>query len=57
MAEGKIMKCTCRHEGQDALYGKGMRYWTPCGKGKDQGKDFRCTVCGASTSGSIKKKK
>jgi hypothetical protein len=55
--EGKVMKCTCQHEGQDALYGKGIRYWNPCGKGKDQGTSYRCTVCGTSTNGSIKKKK
>lgn len=55
--EGKVMKCTCQHEGQDAMYGKGMRYWNPCGKGKDQGSSYRCTVCGISTNGSVKKKK
>lgn len=57
MAEGKIMRCDCKSDFQDQLYGKGMRYWNPCGKGKDQGGSFRCTVCGNTTAGASKKKK
>lgn len=57
MAEGKIMHCDCKSDFQDQLYGKGMRYWNPCGKGKDQGESFRCTVCGNTTAGASKKKK
>lgn len=56
MAECKIMKCTCKHEEQDQMYGKQNRVWNPIGKGSDLGKDYRCSVCGKSTSGSTKKK-
>lgn len=46
-----IIKCNCKHEGQDALHGKGMRLHNP---GVRQGKDaivkFRCTVCGDQKS-------
>jgi len=37
----KILKCTCKHEGQDKLHGPGKRV-------HNQTKDhdvFRCTVC------------
>lgn len=57
MAECKIMKCTCTSDFQDSVYGKGMRVFNPIGKGKDQGKDYICTVCGKTTSGVLKKKK
>lgn len=48
MADCKIAKCICAHEGQDQLYSKGKRLFNPIGKGKDQGTDYRCTVCGRS---------
>lgn len=57
MAESKIIKCTCKHEFQDATYGAGMRVFNPQGKGKDQGSSYVCTVCGYSTGGTYKKKK
>lgn len=37
------MKCSCKHEFQDKLYGAFMRVWTLC-KG---GASARCTVCRA----------
>lgn len=38
-----IATCTCSHEEQDKLYGKGRRVFNPMGlKGKSGG---RCTVC------------
>ena len=40
----EVKKCTCQHECQDELYGKGMRVHTKCNKGD------RCTVC-ATVSG------
>lgn len=45
--EIKLIKCTCSHEVQDALYGKGMRVHNPAGKSgtKDFGVKARCTVC------------
>lgn len=46
MAECKVMKCSCKHEGQDALYGVGMRLFNPTGKGSSQGDSYVCTVCG-----------
>lgn len=57
MAECKIMKCSCQHEFQDQMYGKGMRVWNPTGKGSNQGDGYVCTVCGATTNGGTKKKK
>lgn len=43
MAECKIAKCTCKHEFQDATYGKGMRVFNPAGDKQSGG---RCSVCG-----------
>lgn len=37
-----IRKCDCKHEGQDAIHGVGMRVKNPS---KD-GDKFICTVCG-----------
>lgn len=37
-----ILKCSCQHEFQDSLYGKGNRLCNPC---KKQEHLFRCTVC------------
>ena len=36
----KVKKCTCQHEEQDKLYGKGNRLMNESTKG------LRCTVCG-----------
>ena len=38
-----IKKCTCEHEQQDKMHGKGMRVHNECAKG------VRCTVCGNVT--------
>ena len=43
--EPKILPCNCKHEQQDAMYGKGMRLHNPGGKGKDYGTKWYCTVC------------
>lgn len=41
-----IIKCTCKHEFQDARYGKGIRVHNKI-KSKSSGmEEFRCTVCG-----------
>lgn len=37
-----VMSCTCQHQAQDALYGKGRRLHNLCGKQQDK---YRCTVC------------
>lgn len=37
-----ILKCTCKSEFQDMLYGKNMRYFNRT----EDGKGGRCTVCG-----------
>lgn len=55
MAESKIMKCTCKHEYQDQVYGKGMRVCNPIGKSQDSG--YKCTVCGAIIGGTSTKRK
>lgn len=36
-----IIKCSCKHEFQDSMYGKGNRVSTPMKNGQ-----LRCTVCG-----------
>lgn len=36
-----LMKCNCKHEFQDATYGKNMRVVT-----RDKNKNPHCTVCG-----------
>lgn len=36
----EVKKCTCKHEGQDKLYGAGNRLMNEYSKG------YRCTVCG-----------
>lgn len=45
----KIFKCSCSHDGQDSLHGKGLRLFN-----KTQGKGtldyFRCTVCSKEIS-------
>lgn len=57
MADAKIMKCRCASTTQDEMYGKGNRLWNPAGKGSDQGKGYRCTVCGTTTGNVSSKKK
>ena len=37
----KILKCSCEHASQDAMYGKGNRVFNELEGGK-----CRCTVCG-----------
>lgn len=41
-----IIKCTCKHEGQDRLHGVGNRVANPV-KAKMSGETsrYRCTVC------------
>lgn len=42
-----IMPCTCQHEGQDKMYGKGRRIHNPLGpKKKQSGLNWHCSVCG-----------
>jgi len=51
-----ILKCECRHEGQDEMYGKMMRVHNST----SDPEKFRCTVCGANRGdggGSLKKTK
>ncbi len=43
----KVMKCSCEHKGQDAIYGKGMRLFNRAKhRTQKDGKAWRCTVCG-----------
>ena len=39
-----ILKCSCKHEFQDAIYGKELRVHNRAPKSKYG--DWRCTVCG-----------
>jgi len=43
----EIAPCTCKHEYQDKLYGKGMRVWTRGGTVPQP--QNTCTVCGATS--------
>lgn len=43
-AESKVLRCSCRHEYQDAQYGVGMRLHNPC-SGHANSIAYRCTVC------------
>lgn len=42
---GSIQECSCAHEFQDKLHGKGNRVHNSVGKGKEHGKEVVCTVC------------
>ena len=41
----KILKCICKHEYQDKVYGTGNRVHNNRSKGKEDD-GYRCTVCG-----------
>lgn len=41
-----IAPCTCAHESQDAIHGKGKRVKNPRKKAAGQKPEYRCTVCG-----------
>lgn len=46
----EILKCTCRHAGQDELHGAGMRVHNRAGvsgrkKASEDDVVYRCTVC------------
>ena len=45
----EVKKWSCKHEGQDKLYGQGNRLMNEYNKG------YRCTVCGKEHSESGKK--
>ena len=50
----KVMNCSCQHESQDKLYGRGMRLFNECTVNGREG--YRCTVCGKEvTTGDNKK--
>ena len=40
----RVIICSCKHESQDKLYGKGMRVFNPFVL-KSGGIKYRCTVC------------
>lgn len=41
----KELKCSCKSEFQDQLYGKGIRLFNECISGSKV-TGYRCTVCG-----------
>jgi len=42
-----IKKCSCKHEYQDKIYGKGYRVFNEKTEGPSRKhKGYRCTVCG-----------
>ncbi len=42
----KELKCVCKSEFQDNLYGKNVRLFNSCGDSKGKLTAWRCTVCG-----------
>lgn len=42
----KELKCTCKSEFQDGMYGKEVRLFNSCGDSKGKITAYRCTVCG-----------
>ena len=40
-----IMKCTCKHEGQDKLHGTSNRVFNELDKKGGTESHYRCTVC------------
>jgi hypothetical protein len=42
----KIIKCVCKYEFQDKLYGLGYRVMNLMAKMAGTKKQYRCTVCG-----------
>lgn len=45
--QAKVLKCSCRHPGQDAVHGDGNRVHNPLGivDARNKIRAFRCTVC------------
>ena len=39
------LKCTCKHEGQDKMYGHQIRLHNPLKKTEKGAQEYRCTVC------------
>lgn len=52
----KILRCTCKHEGQDKLNGPQMRVFNFKGKSRADSPEYRCTVCGATVGSKPTKK-
>lgn len=50
LAKTKVMKCSCEHQGQDRMYGKGNRLFNVTIKGKQGPEVYRCTICGKERS-------
>lgn len=46
-----IRACSCYHEYQDEVYGKGQRVFNARAKAKDAPQLWRCTVCQLETKG------
>jgi hypothetical protein len=49
-----IMKCKCKHAGQDLLHGFENRVFNKTEKAKQGPPVFRCTVCKAEKSETVK---
>lgn len=50
MSKVTILKCTCKHEYQDKVYGKQQRVHNAMKK-ESGGQHWRCTVCSKMKSG------
>lgn len=46
MAKVDVKACTCKHESQDEIYGKGFRLHN-VGGGTKTVRTLKCTVCGS----------
>ncbi len=40
-----VRSCTCTHESQDSLYGRGNRLWNHAPSKGGKPRRYRCTVC------------
>ena len=45
MSSAVISKCTCKHPGQDEMYGVGNRVLNHAPGGNNNPTNYRCTVC------------
>ena len=45
----KIIKCSCKHEFQDSVYGNGMRLHN-LGQGQKNSNTYKCTICKNKTT-------
>ena len=54
MAKVQVLKCTCKNDYQDRVYGKGRRVMNYTTKSKSNDTAvYRCTVCKSELNGKV----